>query len=235
MRTLGLLGGTSWVSTIQYYRRLNELANEALGGANAARLILHSFNLADIVEWMSSGRLDLAEDAQREASKGLVRAGAEGIMIGANTMHLFADAVAEAGVPVISVLDAVAEEARAQGWQTLGILGTKFTTQMDFYVGKLNSLEGVQCLVPKGDRLLEMHRLIVDELVQDILTPSTKEFFLEEIRRMKDQGADACVMACTEIPLLLHPSEACLPLMDTIEVHCRAGIRFAAGIGSGPR
>lgn len=227
MKTIGLIGGTGWVSTLEYYRLINEETNKRLGGHNAARCIIYSFNYADINE------CNLREDHAGvykfvlDAAVKLKSASADCIVICANTMHQYVDELnKEIKLPIIHIADAAAAEIKKQGLLTIGLLGTKFTMEMDFYTKRL-STAGINSLIPEKPERLFIHNTIMDELLKEILKPESKKRFLEIINDLEQKGAQGIVLGCTEIPLLIKQEDSQLPIFNTLKIHAKAAVDFA--------
>lgn len=227
MKTIGLIGGTGWVSTIEYYRLINVGINEKLGGQNAARCILYSFNYADI------DKLNQKDDHQGtgklviDAALKLKAASAECLVICANTLHMFYDELVEkVQLPVIHIADATAAEIKKKKLTKIGLLGTKFTMEMDFYTNRL-SKAGIESLVPEKPERLFIHNAIVNELLKENFKPETKKRFLEIIGDLEQKGAQGIVLGCTEIPLLIKQADTHLPIFNTLEIHAQAAVDFA--------
>lgn len=227
MKTLGLLGGMSAESTVIYYAQLNRLVRERLGGLHSARLILWSVDFATIAElqakddWTATGAI-LADAARR-----LEAAGAEAILICANTMHTNAPEI-EAAVraPLIHIADATAGALRARGVTRPLLLATRFTMEKAFYRDRL-AAAGLEALVPGEAERARLHAIIYDELCQGVISPASKDEVLGMIRRGREAGADGVIFGCTEIGLLIDPVELDLPAVDTAIVHCEAAVDFA--------
>jgi len=229
MKTLGLIGGMSAESTLVYYREINRLVRERLGGLHSARLILWSVDFAPIAElqakddWTATGQL-LAAAARR-----LEGAGAEAILICANTMHTNAPVVqAAVDAPLIHIGDATAAALKARGVTRPLLLATRFTMEKAFYRDRL-SAAGLQPLIPDADDRAQLHAIIYDELCQGVIRPQAKAAVLAMIARGRATGADSVIFGCTEIGLLLDPAELDLPAVDTAVVHCEAAVDFALG------
>jgi len=227
MKTIGLIGGTGWVSTIEYYRTTNLEINKRLGGHNAARCILYSFNYADINE------CNLREDHAGvyklvlDAAIKLKKASADFIVLCANTLHQYADELQEEiNLPIVHIADATAAEIKKQGLSKIGLLGTKFTMEMDFYTRRLSSA-GIESLVPEKSERLFIHDTIMNELLKEIFKPEAKKRFLEIINELGQKGAEGIVLGCTEIPLLIKQQDTRLPVFNTLEIHARAAVDFA--------
>ena len=227
MKTLGLLGGMSAESTTLYYQELNRLVRERLGGLHSAQLLLWSADFAGIAATQAAGDWDGAGKVLADAARRLQGAGADAILICANTMHLVADQVqAAVTVPVIHIADATADAVKAVGCKRPLLLATKFTMEKDFYRGRLAG-QGVEALVPDAaDRDL-LHAIIYDELCQGMISAASKAEVLAMIAKAPE--ADCVIFGCTEIGLLLAPGDLSVPVVDTALVHARAGVDFALG------
>lgn len=235
MRTIGLLGGMSCESTAVYYRLLNEGVRARLGGLHSARLLLWSADFAEIEELQVAGDWDAAGTLLGRQARALEAAGAEAILICTNTMHRVADAVQSAiGVPVLHLAEATAAAARRIGATRPLLLGTRFTMEQDFYLGRLRQRHGLDAVVPgtPEDRA-EVDRIIYQELCQGRIEPDLRERYLAIIRRAEhEQGADAVIYGCTEVGLLISPDDhPGLPGIDTTRVHVDAAIDFALAHG----
>ena len=227
-RTIGLIGGMSWESTAEYYRIINQEMKRHLGGHHNARSVLVTVDFADIDaaqqidDWKTLGDMMLA------ASKQLYQAGADFIVICANTMHKVAPQVeAAVPLPLLHIADATAAKIRAAGMKKVGLLGTRFTMAEDFYVGRLQQKFGIEAIVPEAADRAEIHRIILDELCHGNVTEKSRRFYLDAIRGLKDRGAEGIILGCTEIPLLIKPEHSELPLFDTTQIHAEAAVEMA--------
>lgn len=227
MKVIGLLGGTSWVSTLEYYTLLNQGVNARLGGSHSAKLILHSFDFAEVSVPLMEGKYEAVIAAFADAGKRLERAGAEGLLICANSFHAVIEEVrAEVGVPIISIVDAVGDNLSAWGAKTVGMMGTLTTMDGEFYPAHLSKL-GMKMIVPEGDAKAETHRTIAEELTREIYLDSTRDFYIDHMKKLQARGADAVIMGCTEIPLLISQEMVPVRLVDTVRAHCDAALKFA--------
>ena len=230
MRTLGLIGGMSWESTAIYYRHLNEIARERLGGLHSAKLLLWSFDFAEVAERQHAGDWDGAAALMVEAARRLEAAGAEALVICTNTMHKLAGAVESAvAIPLVHIADATAERLKAAGSRRPALLATRFTMEQDFYTGRLRDRHGVEALVPDEDGLALIHRIIYEELCRGIVSPDSKAAYLAEIDRLRAAGADAVILGCTEIAMLIGEADTDLPVFDTTRIHAEAAMDAALG------
>lgn len=225
MRTVGLLGGMSAESTTLYYQAMNRLVRERLGGLHSAQLLLWSIDFAPMAEWQAAGDWDRAAAFLADGAKRLEGAGAEAILICANTMHIVADQVqAAVGVPLIHIADATAQAVKAIGCSRPLLLATRFTMEKTFYRDRLAG-QGVEALVPDQANRDRLHAIIYDELCQGVITESSKAEVLAMIA--KANGADCVIFGCTEVGLLLTPKDLALPVVDTALVHAEAAVDFA--------
>ena len=227
MKTIGLIGGTGWVSTLEYYRLINEETNKRLGGLNAARCIIYSFNYADINE------CNIREDHEGvyklvlDAAIKLKKASVDCLVLCANTLHQYAERLqTEINLPIVHIADATANEISKQELTTIGLLGTKFTMEMDFYTKRLSSA-GINSLVPEKPERIFIHNTIMDELLKEIFRPEAKKRFLEIINDLEKRGAQGIVLGCTEIPLLINQADTHLPVFNTLKIHAKAAVEFA--------
>jgi aspartate racemase len=225
MRTLGLLGGTSWESTAVYYALLNRGTAERLGPLRQPSLLLHSVDFAEVAALQSEGRWDELAAAYADATRHLVAAGAGVIGILANTMHLVADDVAAAAgdARLVHIVDATAEGARAVGATSVALLGTAYTMEKPFYADGLRE-RGLKVVVPEADERTALQRIVYDELTRGIVRPESRAELLDIVAQCAERGAHAALLACTEFQMLAEPgdAESALPLVDTTREHVRA-------------
>jgi len=230
MRTLGLIGGMSWESTAIYYRRLNELVRDRLGGLHSAELLLRSLDFAPVAELQGAGEWDKATDLMIAAARRLQSGGAEGLMICSNTMHRMADEVAAAvDVPLIHIGDATAAAIRAAGGARPLLLGTRFTMEGDFYRARLRDRFGIDTLLPDADGRALVNRVIYDELCRGEVRDESRAAYLDIVDAAKANGADGVIFGCTEVGMLLGGQELGVPAFDTAELHCAAAVDFMLG------
>ncbi|MBZ9866654.1 aspartate/glutamate racemase family protein [Mesorhizobium sp. CA15] len=229
MKTLGLLGGMSCESTAIYYRLLNEIVCERLGGLHSAKLLLRSFDFAEIAERQHAGDWEGAGALLVEAARKLEAGGAEGLVICTNTMHKLADAVQAAiSIPLIHIADATAHAVLDAGVKRPALLATRFTMEQDFYKGRLAEKYGLQPIVPDQGGRDMVHRVIYDELCQGIVRPESKSAYLDEIGRMRRiDRVDGVIMGCTEITMLIGQGDFDIPVFDTTRIHAAAAVDFA--------
>jgi aspartate racemase len=228
VRKIGLLGGMSWESTAEYYRLLNEGVRTALGGLHSARLVVASVDFAEVERMQSEQRWDEAGAMLADEARGLEAAGAELLLLCTNTMHKVADTVAAAtGVPLLHLADATAEAVAAADVSSVGLLGTAFTMEQDFYRGRLAS-HGLTVIVPEPEDRALVHGVIYDELCLGVVDDASRDALLAVARRLLDRGAEGIVLGCTELELLVTPgSLGTVPLFPTTQLHVEAALRVA--------
>jgi aspartate racemase len=227
MKTIGLIGGISWLSSVDYYRIINEQINHKLKGLNAGKIILYSVNYGEIKELTDQNNWSGIASVIKDAAIKLEVAGADCLIIGANTMHRIAPEVQQAvKIPLLHIAEATAASIQKKGLKTVGLLGTKYTMELDFFKDKLKSF-GITTLIPDlFDRDL-IHAAIYNELGKGLLLPETKSMLLTVMEELKDSGAEGIILGCTEIPLLITQEDFELPLFDTTLIHASAAVEFA--------
>ncbi|WP_233116904.1 aspartate/glutamate racemase family protein [Aggregatibacter actinomycetemcomitans] len=226
MKTLGILGGMSPESTVSYYLIINRAVNQALGGNASAPLLMSSVNFEEIVQCQKSGNWAKAGEILAEQARLLESIGAEGILIGANTMHKVADAVQNViSVPLLHILDVVADSIKVQGLCKVALLGTHYVVADNFYVDGLRE-RGVEPIVPNDKDKLEIHRIIFEELCTGKIKPESKAFYLKTIEKLTALGAEGVILGCTEIGLLINQIDSDLPFFDTALLHSQMAIDF---------
>jgi aspartate racemase len=227
MKTIGLIGGTGWVSTLEYYRLINQEVNNKLGGHNAARCVLYSVNYADVNEYNLHNDHEGVYKIILNAANSLKSANVDFLVLCANTMHQYVDRLTEElKLPFVHIADATANEIKKKGLSKVALLGTKFTMEMDFYTRRLSE-SGIQSFVPDKEERLYIHSVIMDELVKNNFNPESKKKFLEIISEIELKGAQAVVLGCTEIPLLIKQEDLKLPVFDTLKIHANAIVDYA--------
>jgi len=228
MKRLGLLGGMSWESSIEYERTINELVRERVGGLASADLIIRSFNFADIAALQVDGRWDEAGRVLADAAVSLANAGADAIIVCTNTMHRLADVIQSAvSIPLLHIADATAAAVKASGVDVVALLGTRYTMELDYYVGRLRNLHGLTVIVPDESDRVAIHRVIYEELVRGIINPQSKSEYLMIVDRLLSNGALGVISGCTEIELLIHPEDLRVPMFPTAYLHAVAAVDFA--------
>jgi len=227
MKTIGLIGGMSWESTVPYYQVINETVRDALGGLHSAKLLLYSMDFAELERYQSSGDWDAAAALMTDAALRLQRAGADFLVICANTMHKSVPAMrAHVSLPILHIAEVTAKRLRESGVDTVGLLGTRYTMTEPFYKDKLAEA-GIRALVPEGDDAARVHGVIYDELCRGEIRADSKRAYLEIIERLRSRGAQGIVFGCTEIGLLLEPKDVPLPVFDTTRIHAQEAALFA--------
>ncbi|MET4633917.1 aspartate/glutamate racemase family protein [Kaistia defluvii] len=222
-KVIGLIGGLSWESSAEYYRILNEAVRGRLGGLHSARIVMWSFDFAEIEALQHVGRWDEATKLMIDAARRLERGGADFVLIASNTMHRMAgDVQAAIDIPLLHIADPTAERIRAAGVTRVGLLGTAFTMEQDFYKGRLASEHGLEVLVPDEADRAAVHRIIYEELVQGRVEPSSRETYRAVMARLVERGAEAIILGCTEIMLLVGAEDSTVPLYDTTTIHAEA-------------
>jgi aspartate racemase len=229
MKTLGLLGGMSWESTVPYYRWINEGVRARLGGLHSARLLLHSVDFHEIAELQRAGDWETAGTQLAHAAHGLVLAGAQAIVVCTNTMHEVATAI-EAAVsprPLLHIADATAAAIRAAGMSRIGLLGTRFTMEREFYRGRLRDRHGLDVRVPDAAGRDTVHRVIYEELCLGQVRDESRAAYRQIMQQLVDEGAQGIILGCTEITLLVGAADASVPLFDTTRLHVDAAVAWA--------
>ena len=233
MRLLGVLGGMSWTSTETYYRMFNLGVAERLGGLHSARLVLHSVDFDEIAALQHAGDWDATGEILGAAAAGLAAAGAEGLLLATNTMHKVADAVeAASGLGVLHIADATAAAVRAQGLTRVGLLATAFTMEDTFYVDRL-AAQGLEAVVPDPAGRAEVHRVVYDELVRDVVRPESRDLYRGVMADLVAHGAEGMVFGCTEVGLLVGPDDTTVPTFDTCRLHAAAAVDWMLADPSG--
>ncbi len=229
MKTIGLLGGMSWESSIEYYRLINEFVRERLGGLHSCRCVMYSVDFAEIEVLQHQGRWEELGAVLAEAAGRLERGGADFVLICTNTMHKVADEVARnIGIPLLHIADAAGEEITRQGLQRVGLLGTRFTMEQDFYKTRLGE-HGIQAVVPAKDDIEIVHAVIYNELVVGKISDASREKVKTVIKKLATEGAQGIILGCTELPLLIRQTDSPLPLFDTMLIHARKAVDYALG------
>lgn len=228
MKTIGMLGGMSWESTSNYYREINQLVKAQLGGFNSAKIVMYSVNFEEIEKLQSAGEWDKTGTILSDAALSLKAAGADFLMICTNTMHKVANQVEqESGLPLLHIADATGEQLKAQGISKVGLLGTAFTMEQEFYKGRLQEKFGIEVIVPNGVQRKLVHEVIYNELVQGLLNNRSRNDFITVISDLQENGAEAVILGCTEIAMLVNQNDTRVPLFDTTEIHAQAAVHYA--------
>ncbi len=230
MLTIGLIGGMSWESTVPYYRIVNQSIKQQLGGWHSAKLVLYSVDFAEIEHLQQVGDWDAAAQVLGQAANALRLAGADFFLICTNTMHKVADQVERAaGIPLLHIADALAADIKRRGdgrIAKVGLLGTRFTMEQDFYRARLATY-GIDTIIPNDAERATVHRVIYDELCLGQVDDRSRIAYREIIARLIDDGAEGIVLGCTEIPMLIGQSDSPVPIFDTAEIHARAAAGYA--------
>lgn len=228
MKTIGLIGGMSWESTIPYYRLINEAVRERLGGLHSAKIILYSVDFDEVERLQREGRWSEAGELLANVARVLETAGADFLVICTNTMHRVAPAVEKAvAIPLLHIVDPTAEEIRRAGYNKVGLLGTRFTMEQEFYRGRLRERHGIEALIPpESDREI-VHRVIYSELCLGQVRNASREEYRRIINGLVERGAQAVILGCTEISMLVGPDDSAVPLFDTTGIHARKAAEWA--------
>ena len=227
MKTIGMIGGTGWTSTLEYYRIINQETSKRLGGLNSAKIILTSFNYAEI------DALNKKEDHAGvyklvlESAQKLKKCSVDCLVLCANTLHQYVKALEkEISIPIIHIADATANEIKMKALKKIGLLGTRFTMEMDFYTRRLKE-KGIDSIVPEKPERDFIHNAIMNELLVEVFKDETKKIFLHIIDEFEQHGAEGIVLGCTEIPLLIKQNDTPLLVFNTLEIHAKAAVDFA--------
>ncbi len=227
-KVIGLIGGMSWESSAEYYRLINQMVRSRLGGLRSARCLMWSFDFGEIEALQHAGRWDEAADEMIGAAQRLERGGADFVVICTNTMHRMADQVQAAmAVPLLHIADPTAERIKGAGLKRVGLLGTAFTMEQAFYKGRLADRHGLEVLVPGDEDRALVHRVIYEELVQGLTDPFSRRAYRDVIARLVGRGAEAVILGCTEIMLLVGPADSAVPIFDTTALHAEAAVDLA--------
>jgi aspartate racemase len=228
VKTIGLIGGMSWESSIEYYRIINETVKERLGGLHSAKCIMHSVDFAEVEPLQHEDRWDEAAEHMVRAAESVEAAEADFLVLCTNTMHKTADEIArQTSIPLLHIADATAEKIRNHGLTTVGLLGTRFTMEDDFYKGRLIERHSLSVIVPAEDQRQIVHQVIYDELCRGIIQPTSRQKYVEIMGDLVSQGAEAIILGCTEIGLLVRSDDCQVPDFDTTRIHAEAAVDLA--------
>ena len=228
MKTIGLLGGMSWESSLEYYRIINQEIKRRLGGLHSAQCLLYSYDFAEIEALQHNDAWAKLTLKMINGVRRLEAGGADFLVICTNTMHRIADKIEEAtGIPLLHIADAAARAIKTQGLDEVGLLGTNFTMTGDFYRKRLADNHGIQILIPDETDRQTIHRIIYDELVLGEIKDESREAYLKVIDRLVKKGAQGVILGCTEIPLLVKQKDVAIPLFDTTTLHAEAAVDWA--------
>lgn len=227
MKTIGLIGGMSWESTVTYYQLINEAVKQALGGLHSAKILLYSVDFAEIEEYQAKGFWEESAEVLARAAENLEKAGADFLLICTNTMHKVAPQVQNrVSIPLIHIAEATAEALKAAGITTVGLLGTKYTMTQDFYKQKLIDA-GIRVVIPDEAGVELVNRVIYGELCLGIVRDESRQQFVSVIENLKTSGAQGVILGCTEIGLLISQADTALPVFDTTRIHAESAAQFA--------
>jgi len=228
MKTIGLIGGISWQSTVTYYQVINRKVNNLLGGAHSARVLLNSVDFDEVSRMQHAGRWDDFQELLIDSAKKLERGGADFFLICANTPHIVADGVEKAvGIPLVHIGDAVGETIRTAGMTKVGLLGTRFTMEKDFLKNRLREKFGIESIIPEKEDRNIVHSVIYNELVNGDIRDLSRNEYLRIIDKLTAAGAEGIILGCTEIPLLVTSADTDAALFDTATIHAERAVDLA--------
>jgi len=228
MKTIGLIGGMSWESSLEYYRVINEVVKEKLGGLHSAKCLMVSVDFAEIEQMQHEGRWDDAAKVLVKAAQDLEKGGADFLVLCTNTMHLSApEIIRNVTIPFLHIADATAEKIKQDGYKKIGLLGTKFTMEQDFYKGRLTDRYGLEVLIPDEEQRDLVHQVIYNELCLGRIEPSSRQEYTKIIESLKARGAEAVILGCTEIELLVKQSDSPLKVYPTTTIHAISAVEAA--------
>jgi aspartate racemase len=228
MKTIGLIGGMSWESSLEYYRVINEVVKEKLGGLHSAKCLMVSVDFAEIEQMQHEGRWGDAAKVLVKAAQDLEKGGADFLVLCTNTMHLSApEIIRNVTIPFLHIADATAEKIKQDGYKKIGLLGTKFTMEQDFYKGRLTDRYGLEVLIPDEEQRDLVHQVIYNELCLGRIEPSSRQQYIKIIESLKARGAEAVILGCTEIELLVKQSDSPLKVYPTTTIHAISAVEAA--------
>ncbi|WP_371363328.1 L-aspartate/glutamate-specific racemase [Sporomusa rhizae] len=228
MKTIGLIGGVSWESSVEYYRLVNEGVKQKLGGLHSARCLMYSVDFGTVEEFMRQGNWQQVTREIVDAALRLKQGGADFIIICSNTIHKCADSIIEqTGMPLLHIADAAAQQIKEQGLQKVGLLGTKFVMEGDFYRNRLKEKHGIEVIIPETNERELINTIIFQELCMGVLNSKSKEQLQKIINKLLLLGAEGVVLGCTEIPLLIKQADVDAPVFDTMTLHAAAAVKYA--------
>jgi aspartate racemase len=228
MKTIGIIGGMTWESSAVYYRIINQEIGKRLGGHFSAKLVMSSTNFEDFTHWQKAGDWKSVEAAVDDMAQSLVRAGADFVVIACNTQHEVAEGVTERLlIPLLHITDVTAEAIQKAGFRKVGLLGTSFTMERQFFRGRLKERFGIEVILPDQEDQKYVHQKIYDEFSKGIFSESTRAGFVAIIEKLAEQGAEGVILGCTEIPMLVQSEHTAVPLFDTTTLHAMAAVEFS--------
>jgi aspartate racemase len=228
MKTIGLIGGMSWESSLEYYRIINKIVKERLGEPHSCKSIMYSVDFAEIDKLQHQGEWEVLTNKMVEIAQKLEKAGADLVLICTNTMHKMAKDVQEnIKIPLLHIADATADEIKAKQMNRVGLLGTKFTMEQDFYKKRLKEKYGIDVIIPAEEEREIIHNVIFKELVSGFIKNESRDKFKEIITNLKNNGAEGVILGCTEIPLLIKEEDSIIPIFNTMMLHAKKAVEFA--------
>ncbi|ELV8552605.1 aspartate/glutamate racemase family protein [Vibrio fluvialis] len=228
MKTIGMIGGMSWESTLSYYKAINEGVKAALGGLNSAQICLYSVNFEPIEKKQHEGKWDETAQLLAQAAKSVEAGGADFLLICTNTMHKVAPEIeAQISIPILHIADATAKQLQQDGIERVGLLGTRFTMEQEFYKGRLQQQFGIDVLIPDAEQRQQVHRVIYEELCLGTIRPESRAQYVEIVEDLHRRGAQAVILGCTEIALLIQQHDTDVPLYDTTKIHAEQAVQLA--------
>ncbi|ENQ8617461.1 aspartate/glutamate racemase family protein [Vibrio fluvialis] len=228
MKTIGMIGGMSWESTLSYYKAINESVKAALGGLNSAQICLYSVNFETIEKLQHEGKWDETAQLLAQAAKSVEAGGADFLLICTNTMHKVAPEIeAQISIPILHIADATAKQLQQDGIKRVGLLGTRFTMEQEFYKGRLQQQFGIDVLIPDAEQRQQVHRVIYEELCLGTIRPESRAQYVEIVEDLHRRGAQAVILGCTEIALLIQQHDTDVPLYDTTKIHAEQAVQLA--------
>lgn len=228
MKTIGLIGGMSWESSLEYYRIINELVKEKLGGLHSAKSLMYSLDFDEIEKLQHQGKWDKLTSVMIKAAQNLEKGGADFVLICTNTMHKMADDIQNnINIPLLHLIDTTADKIKQNRLRKVGLLGTNFTMEEDFYKGRLMNKYGLDVIIPNENDRQIIHQVIYQELCLGNIKKSSKDQYIEIINKLIESGAEAVILGCTEIPLLIQQEDVKVPLYDTTTIHAEAAVEYS--------
>ena len=228
MKTIGLIGGMSWESSLEYYRLINQMVKEKLGEPHSAKSIMYSVDFAEYEKLQHEGKWAELTEKMVDIGQNLEQAGSDLVLICTNTMHKMAPEVQDSiEIPLLHIADAAADEIKSQNIKKVGLLGTKFTMEEDFYKGRLKEKHNIDVIIPKQEERDKVHKVIYQELISGIINDDSRREFQAIIKNLKTRGAEGVVLGCTEIPLLIKEKDSVIPVFDTTMLHARKAVEMA--------